>query len=162
MLLDEVGELEEEAAALGGVHVAPGLEGAAGGLDGDVHVGLVGLLDLGDDLARGRVDGLEGLAREGVDPLAVDQELGGAWPSVSGAGSEEEAAGGGTCPCSGTCVRQPWRRRRSKTSAGRRSFALKAEAFIRPPRKGSPNGSPPMHAGGAARTLTAPIALHTA
>lgn len=78
MLVDEVGEAVNEAAALGGIDVAPGLESAAGGLHGEVDVGLVGLLNLGNHLTRGRVDGVEGLARDGVDELTVDDELGGA------------------------------------------------------------------------------------
>ena len=48
VLLDQVGELVEQSAALAGVHLPPGafLERLAGGLDGHVDVGLVPLGDL--------------------------------------------------------------------------------------------------------------------
>lgn len=54
------------------------LESTAGSLDSEVDVGLVSLLNLGDHVAGGRVDGVEGLAGDRVDPLVVDEELGGA------------------------------------------------------------------------------------
>jgi len=77
VLLDEVSKAVEETATVAGVHVTPGLESTTGSLDSEVHISLVGFLDLGDDVAGGRVDGVEGLAGGRVDPLVVDEELGG-------------------------------------------------------------------------------------
>src|SRR5262249_43227951 len=50
------------------------LERLAGGLDGEIDVGLVPLGDLADGLAGGGVEGGEGLARGAVDPLAADEQ----------------------------------------------------------------------------------------
>ena len=78
VLLDQVGELVHQPAAVAGVHLAPGagVERLARGLDGQVDVGGVPLGDLGDDLLGGRVDRRERLAAGAVAPLAVDQHLG--------------------------------------------------------------------------------------
>ena len=48
VLLDQVGQLEHEPAAVGGVHLPPGagFQRLAGGLDGPVDVGLVAFGDL--------------------------------------------------------------------------------------------------------------------
>ena len=77
-LLDEVGQLEQEPAAVGGVHRAPGagLQRPARGLDGPVDVGGGARGDLGDDLAGGRVVRLELSALDRIDPLVVDQQAG--------------------------------------------------------------------------------------
>ena len=77
-LFDEVGQLEEELAAVGGVHLAPraGFEGAAGGLDRLVHVGGRGGGHLDDDLAVSGVDRVEVLAFGRLDPFVVDEEAG--------------------------------------------------------------------------------------
>src|SRR5919106_849579 len=48
--------------------------GAAGGLDGRVHVLLPGLGDRGQDLLGGRVDGLEVLPGRRLDPAPPDQQ----------------------------------------------------------------------------------------
>ena len=76
VLLDEVGELVEQPAAFGGAHLRPGafLEGLAGGLDGEIDVGLVALGDLADGLAGGGVEGGEGLAGDAVEPFAADEQ----------------------------------------------------------------------------------------
>ena len=73
--LDGVGELEEHAAALGGGRVLPGLEGGRGGVRGTIDVLGAGCLDLGDDLAVGRVLDIERLARRRIDPFAPDELL---------------------------------------------------------------------------------------
>lgn len=49
------------------------LEGSASGLDGDIDILLGGLVDGGDDLLVGGVDGLEGLALDTLDELVVDE-----------------------------------------------------------------------------------------
>ena len=51
-------------------------ESLCGRLDGLVHVCLVSLLDLDDGLARGGVQGGEGLARHAGVPLVVDEDPG--------------------------------------------------------------------------------------
>ena len=78
VLLDEVGELEQQPAAVGGVHRRPraGLQRLAGGLDGPVDVGGGRLGDLGDRLAGGGVDGVERAALGRIDPLVVDEQFG--------------------------------------------------------------------------------------
>ena len=78
VLLDQVGELVHQAAAVAGVHLAPGagVERLAGGLDRQVDIGGIPLGDLGDDFLGRRVDRLERLAADAVAPLAVDQQLG--------------------------------------------------------------------------------------
>ena len=73
--LECVGELEEHPAALGRGRVLPGLERRGGGVGGAVHVLRARRLDLGDDLAVGRVLDVERLAGRGVDPLAADELL---------------------------------------------------------------------------------------
>src|SRR5262249_34209122 len=49
-------------------------EGLAGGLDGEVDVGLVALGHLANGVARGRVDGGERLAGDAIEPFAADQQ----------------------------------------------------------------------------------------
>jgi hypothetical protein len=49
------------------------LEGSASGLDGDVDILLSGLVDGGNGLLVGGVDGLEGLAFDTFDELVVDE-----------------------------------------------------------------------------------------
>lgn len=70
-------ETVKKLAALADVDVAPGLEGLPGRQHGFVHVRLVSFSYADDFLARGRVEGGEGLARHGVNPFVVDEELGG-------------------------------------------------------------------------------------
>ncbi len=78
ILFDQVGELVEKAAALAGVHLAPGagVEGLTGGADGEIDIGFIALGDVGDDLTGGGVDGFEGFPADGADPFAVDQHFG--------------------------------------------------------------------------------------
>src|SRR5262249_57038642 len=75
--------------------------GTRGSLDGPVHVIAIGLVDVAECLAGGRVDGREGLAGRAADELAVDeQELvldGGAFDS---AGIGECCGGHGASWCS--------------------------------------------------------------
>lgn len=74
--LEQIGQLGEHTATVGGGHVVPGtLEGGASGLDGDVDILLGGLVDGGDDLFVGGVDGLEGLALDRLDELVVDEPV---------------------------------------------------------------------------------------
>jgi len=67
-----VGELEQHQAPLGRCRVLPGFEGSSGRVGGAIDVLGIGRLDLGDDLAVGRVLDVERLARGGVHPLAAD------------------------------------------------------------------------------------------
>lgn len=72
--LDEVGELQEQAAALAGGGGPPGaLEGLAGGGDGGIDILLGGLADGADDLLGGGVDDLELLLVGALDELVVDE-----------------------------------------------------------------------------------------
>jgi len=77
--LDEVSQLVDQVAAAGGVHGAPGGadgEGGAGSFDCKVDVCFIRLLHLADYLLGCGVDGGEGLAADGVDEFAVDEEAG--------------------------------------------------------------------------------------
>ena len=76
IFLDQVGEAEEQPAAVGGVHRGPRafLQGLARGLDGPVNVFLAALGHLADGLAGCRVDGGESLVRSAIDELAVDEQ----------------------------------------------------------------------------------------
>ena len=72
--LEEVGQLSEHTATLGGGHLAPGaLEGFTGGGDGNVDILLVGLVNGSDGLLVGRVNGLEGLALGALYKFIVDE-----------------------------------------------------------------------------------------
>jgi hypothetical protein len=73
--LEEVGELPEQAAAVRRRHRRPraGIERAARGAHGALHVLAIAFRDLRDHLARRRVVARERLAGSGLDPLAVDQ-----------------------------------------------------------------------------------------
>ena len=73
--LDRVGELEQHQAPLGRRRVLPGLEGGRRRVDGAIDILGVGRLDLGDDLAVGRVLDVERRARGGIDPFAADELL---------------------------------------------------------------------------------------
>src|SRR5208337_1416329 len=80
VLLGQVGEPVHQAAAIAGVHLAPGalavVERLPRGLDREVDVGGVAHGDFGDDLLGRGVDGLECLATDTVSQLAIDQEFG--------------------------------------------------------------------------------------
>ena len=83
VLLEEVGQLGQHAAAVRRGDLGPGaVESLAGGLDGDVDILLRGLVDGADGLFVVRVDGLEGLAVERLDELVVDEPEKGSSDSV--------------------------------------------------------------------------------
>lgn len=76
VLLKEVGELGQQAAAVGCADLGPGaVESSSGSLDGDVDILLGGLVDGADDLFVGGVDDLEGLALDTLDELVVDEAV---------------------------------------------------------------------------------------
>lgn len=72
--LHQVGQLGQQAAALGGDHLAPGaLESLTGRGDSSVNILLGSLVNGGDGLFGGRVGGLEGLALSTFDVFVVDE-----------------------------------------------------------------------------------------
>jgi len=74
--LDQPGDAEQILAAFAAGHPAPRtVKGPARGGDRSVHIGLIGLGDLGQHRLVGRVDRLERGAGA-VDELAVDKHLG--------------------------------------------------------------------------------------
>ena len=75
---DQLRDLAQLLRALLARHLRPGpvVEGVARGLHGALRVLATGLGDVGDLLARRRGEGLERLTGLGVDPFAVDEELG--------------------------------------------------------------------------------------
>lgn len=74
--LNQVGQLVQETATVGGGNPAPfTLVGLAGGGHSDVDILLVGLVDGGDNLLVGGVDGLEGLALGTLDKFVVDEPV---------------------------------------------------------------------------------------
>ena len=76
--LHEVGELVEEPAPVRGVHLSPlgpEAEGMVGSLHGGIHVSLVALLDVADDLLRRRIHRGKRLARCRFPELVVDEHL---------------------------------------------------------------------------------------
>ena len=76
VFLDEIGELEQQRLALERLDLAPrSFEGAARGGDRAVDVLGIALGDRGQQLAGGRIVGLEALAGGRIDPFAVDQHL---------------------------------------------------------------------------------------
>ncbi len=76
ILLDEIGELEQQGLPLERLDLAPrSLEGAAGRGDRAVDVLGIALGDGGEQFAGRRIMRLEFLAGGGVDPFAVDQHL---------------------------------------------------------------------------------------
>jgi hypothetical protein len=61
MLFDQFGEPEQDVTSLGGAHGAPGaFEGAAGGCDSALDIGLVAFRDGCDDLPGCRIERVEG------------------------------------------------------------------------------------------------------
>ena len=78
LLLDQVGQLEQQPAAVGGVHRRPGagFQRAACRFDRPVHVLRRGRRHLGDHFAGGRVVGVERAAFDRIDPLIVDEQFG--------------------------------------------------------------------------------------
>ena len=79
VLLDQVGQLEQEFPLFGGVHGAPGarLQRPSRRLHRPVDVGRARGRDLRDDIARGRVIRLKLAAIDRVYPLVIDEQLGG-------------------------------------------------------------------------------------
>ena len=74
-LLQDARDTEQVLAALGAGQTAPRpLESGAGCIDSTFDVGLAGLGDLGQDLLRGRVDGLEGSPVNRLDELTADEQ----------------------------------------------------------------------------------------
>jgi hypothetical protein len=73
--LDQVGQAQQDAAAVGGGHAAPGGEGTRGGSHRLVHIGPTCERDLGDGAVVVRVERGQGLARFRVDKAAVDEQL---------------------------------------------------------------------------------------
>ena len=74
MLLDQVGELEQQPLSLVGLDRAPRSgEGLARGRHGEVDVLLVAFGDGGEKLAGCRIAALETLPGRCLDPLAIDQ-----------------------------------------------------------------------------------------
>lgn len=70
----EIGELGQQATSLGGGDVFPGtVEGLASGLDSDIDIFFGSFVDTGNDFFVVRVDGLEGLAVDTFDELAIDE-----------------------------------------------------------------------------------------
>ena len=77
VLLHQVGQLPDEAAALGGGHVGPraAFKRLARGLDGAIDVFAIAFGNLCQHFAGGRIVDRKGLAGGGFDPLAVDEHL---------------------------------------------------------------------------------------
>ena len=74
--LNRSAHLQQDMAALGGAHGAPGtFEGAAGGGNGMINVRLVAFGNGGDDLFGRGIEGFERPARAGGHAAAVDQEM---------------------------------------------------------------------------------------
>ena len=75
VLLHQLGQTEQDLAALGGAHAAPrALEGAPRRGHRAIDVGLVAFGHRRDDLFVGRIEGLECAAGGGGDVPAVDQQ----------------------------------------------------------------------------------------
>src|SRR6187549_563086 len=77
MLKNQITEPPDQPASFGGAQPRPGpaLKRSAGRLDGTVDIPLIALRRLGNHLASGGILDGKGLARSGVDPLSIDQEL---------------------------------------------------------------------------------------
>ena len=75
MLVDRIGELQQQLGTLAGGRLAPLDECLLRGLDGAVDVLGGRTRDFGDGLARGGIQHLHGLPARRVDPLAADQVL---------------------------------------------------------------------------------------
>ncbi len=74
VLLNNVGELVQEPAAVVGCGLLPGgVEGLAGGGDGDVDILLGGLADRGNDLFGGGVDDFKLLLVDTLNPFVVNE-----------------------------------------------------------------------------------------
>ncbi|SEK09162.1 hypothetical protein SAMN05216550_117123 [Paraburkholderia tropica] len=77
VLLDEIGELEQQTLACGGRQASPriGFEGAARGAHGCVDVGVAGVGNLRDFMAGGRIEHGEMAAVAALDKASVDEHL---------------------------------------------------------------------------------------
>ncbi|MNM58390.1 hypothetical protein D3C81_696210 [compost metagenome] len=78
VVFQQLGELQQHVLAVVRLHLRPGalFEHALGGGHGHVHVVDVAGGDFGQLLAGGRVGGDEGVARDGIAELTVDERLG--------------------------------------------------------------------------------------
>ena len=79
MSFQQIGQLPQQAAPLRGCQARPRaiLKSLAGCLYSLVDIFAVAFGDHGQNLAGGRIEGGEGLARSGIDPLAVDEHFAG-------------------------------------------------------------------------------------
>ncbi len=77
MLLDQVGELPDQAAAIGSGHLRPraAVESLARCLHGAIDVFTIAFGDLGHHLAGGGIVGGEGLSGSRLHPLAIDKHF---------------------------------------------------------------------------------------
>ena len=76
MLLEQVRPAHQDLAALGGAHRAPrAFEGAAGGRDGVVDIGLVAFGDDSNDLAGRGIERFEGATRARRYAPAIDEQV---------------------------------------------------------------------------------------
>ena len=82
---EDIHRLAQDARALHGGHRRPHLLPLGGAGDSAIHVCLAGALHLGQHLAGGRVDAVEGFSTAGGDVLATDVELlfGETWHGLS-------------------------------------------------------------------------------
>ena len=75
VFIDEIGDLQKKGGALLRGLGGPGGEGGAGGGDGTVDVGGRGVGAVGELLAVGGIERLEGFAAFGGNPFAVDEQI---------------------------------------------------------------------------------------
>ena len=85
MLLEQIGEFPDQAAALGCGHPAPGavVKGFASGLHGLIDVFAIAFRDLSQNFAGSGIVGRKSLSGSGIDPPAVDQHF--SWLSMNSA-----------------------------------------------------------------------------
>jgi hypothetical protein len=77
IFLEEIPDFPDNAPALAGAHLRPwaGFECAPRGSHSEIDVGLIAFSDAGENLAGCRIDGIEGLARMGLNPFAIDEKF---------------------------------------------------------------------------------------
>src|SRR6202011_2170045 len=99
LALDEnLGGAENDLSAARGRNQSPLGEGALGGGDGSVHVGLSGFLEDADHVASvGGIAILESLSRRGLDPLAVNEILENLGRAVAKSGRRGQSIGCHVC-----------------------------------------------------------------
>ncbi len=76
MLNDQLGDAAQEALTLVRIDARPAVEGPTGGVYGEVYVFAAAPGQLGEQLARGRVEGGEGLPGERGAGLVLDADHG--------------------------------------------------------------------------------------